>query len=44
MNKRQIDEFIKEFCNLMGGGVKEHFEKKRTKHPNEPSSSHKRPR
>jgi len=27
INKRQIDEFIKEFCNLMGGGVKEHFEK-----------------
>ena len=27
LNKRQVDEFIKEFCNLMGGGIKEHFEK-----------------
>ena len=27
LSKRLIDEFIKEFCNLMGGGVKEHFEK-----------------
>ncbi len=25
--KRQADEFMKEFCNLMGGGIKEHFEK-----------------
>ena len=27
LNKKQVDEFIKEFCNLMGGGIKEHFEK-----------------
>ena len=27
INKRQADEFMKEFCNLMGGGMKEHFEK-----------------
>ena len=27
LSQRLIDEFIKEFCNLMGGGVKEHFEK-----------------
>ncbi|MEE2744863.1 MAG: hypothetical protein VYD54_13195 [Bdellovibrionota bacterium] len=27
LNKRMMDEFVKEFCNLMGGGIKEHFEK-----------------
>jgi hypothetical protein len=27
LNKRKVDEFIKEFCNLMGGGIKEHFER-----------------
>tara|TARA_Y100000591_G_C21687238_1_gene621174 strand:- start:34 stop:639 length:606 start_codon:yes stop_codon:yes gene_type:complete len=27
INKHQADEFIKEFCNLMGGGIKEQLEK-----------------
>tara|TARA_B100000029_G_scaffold214997_1_gene212861 strand:- start:382 stop:984 length:603 start_codon:yes stop_codon:yes gene_type:complete len=27
LSKRMMDEFVKEFCNLMGGGIKEHFEK-----------------